>query len=1353
MSGERPRRRKRWRALAAGGVIVAGAGAWAIGPGAAFVVDHLADGARVWRLGRIRVDDVSGAWLGALHAGAVSIADNEGVWIEGRDVALRWSPLDILFGRVALHSGSAASIDLLRQPHLLERRPASDTMFDVRLEALTIERLRVGEPVLGASAEFAADSALRLQDADIRQLALTLRRLDSDDDRLIARYDAAAPASLQLDLESAPGGVIARLLGVAESGARASASGDGGADTGSAHFDATAGDAQILTGAVEWTRSQWRIDGEVHLDALPALAGLAHRIGASVSASLTGARGGGGFEAHGETPYLAVNVNGRLDARHHLDGPARIVAESARLSAIARESPFSLGAARLEGELRQARGTTALRGTLSAQDIEALGRRVQFTGPVEAALTREMFSLNADLTAAPDSPALFANARLQTTLEYNRSRGRFELNQAELAGNAIAVSAQGWVNGGDGEFSGDWRIRRMQAISPDLTGTATGHWRAFRESTAQGRVWTVTADGIGASLAGEPAIVPQLLGAAPRFDGRFRYEDGGITISHARLDGARLRAGALGRIVRGQADIALEASARGPLSLGGAEIAGAADATGRLGGPIARPSLTARAQISSFSTGAIVVERPILEFSLAPQGGAYAGHAHVEGAASGQALTGGAQVAITGRAVALGGLDASWGGLQAQGDAEFASNGASANLDVNGNLDGLAPGISGRVAGALTLTPDALAFNANLADARAGDLRVRAADVRAQGPLDALAMQFSMRGRLRQAPLTFAGTALVDASSGARIEGRGALADAPVYTRAPIEAHWRRGQTDATLNVALDGGVVRGQWQERGRALSGSAQIDDAPLAPLAAIWGETATGRIDGHVRLANDGRGLNGDANITLAGARFAGRQRGTLDMRIVGDLTPGRLAAEIDAASESGLTAHFEADAPVETSAAPLRIALARERRGRASWSVHGPAESLWAAARLPDQSLAGALDGQGELQFGAGYLSGAGHVEITDGRFEDKLTGVTLTNLDARIAIGDNGIAIERFSAAGAHGGQLTATGGSISQTQGEVAVNFSNMRVIDRPDARAQANGALTLTWEGLHSSLNGSIDIVNANLDIAANPQAGIPTLDVIEINQPGGEDFTPEETPAPRHNGSTTLDVAVRAPGRVFTRGRGVDAEWSLDMRLGGTARTPQVYGTATALRGALALSGQPFDIENATITFDGDPLDARIDMSATRDTADLTARIRLTGTARDPEISFSSEPPLPEDEILPQVLFGRSIEDLSPFEAAQLAASLAALSGQASLDLVDAARAAAGLDRFNVRQDEDGGFLVAGGVYLTRDVYVELARSGLGQPQSTVEWTVRPRLVLITSFLGNGDQRVSLRWRRETD
>ncbi len=416
------------------------------------------------------------------------------------------------------------------------------------------------------------------------------------------------------------------------------------------------------------------------------------------------------------------------------------------------------------------------------------------------------------------------------------------------------------------------------------------------------------------------------------------------------------------------------------------------------------------------------------------------------------------------------------------------------------------------------------------------------------------------------------------------------------------------------------------------------------------------------------------------------------------------------------------------------------------------MHGPADSLWAAARLQDQQLTGQLNGEGEISFGAGYLAGDGFIEIVDGSFEDKLTGVRLIDLDARVALDQRGVTIENFTASGPRGGRLTATGGSANAREGNIAVTVRDMLIADRPEARARANGELSLRWEGLVSSLTGEINIIEADIDIASNPEAVIPTIEVIEINRPGFENEH-EEAPPPIRESRTTLDVRITAPGRVFTRGRGIDAEWSLNLQLGGTARNPRIFGTARANRGTLSLSGQPFEIDDATISFDGDPLDAEITLTATRDTPDLTAYLRLSGTARDPEISFTSNPGLPEDEILPQVLFGRSVEDLSALEAAQLAASLAALSGRASLDLVDAARAAAGLDRFNVRQDENGGFLVAGGVYLTRDVYVEVARTGLGQAQTRVEYTIRPRLVLITSFLGNGDQRVSLRWRRETD
>jgi translocation and assembly module TamB len=1340
---------------AAGAAFVLGGVAIGIGPAAPWVIDNLADGARIWRLGTLEIDDVSGSWLGNLRAGRVTLADGEGVWIEASDVALTWRPQDILGGTITLRSADAASIVVHRQPALSAPRPPGSAQFDIDIAALSVERISVAEAVAGVPADFSLDLSLRLVDKSLQSLDLRLQRTDSAADHVFARYSTGANHAIHLDATSEAGGVFARLLGVSDQRLRATTRGEGDEQTGSVSLRATIGEEHLFEAFASWTPDRRQIaQAEAQLDRLPILRTLARRIGPSVNL-VAGGDHNGAFEAHAETPFLAVSIEGAFNEDGELEGPAPFIATTENLSLIARESPFALGAARLEGELRRARGTIAIQATLDAQSVDALGQRTRLAGPVNASLTTDRFVLDGDLRAPAQTAPLFAQARLRTELEYDRRRARFELSAAEFTIDALAVSGQGWVNGGDGEFAGEWRVRRLQAFSRELTGQANGRWRAFAEDDRRERIWTISADGAGQSTGGRPDIVPQLLGATPRLDARLTYENGGLTVSHARIDGAQLRASATGRIVRGEANLGIEASARGPLSLGGAEIAGAVDATGRLTGRISRPTLSAEATLSSFAAGGVVVENPNVTFTLAPNGSAYAGSARVEGVASGQPLTGRANISIADSALGLSAIDAQWGGLAAQGSASFGSRGVTAALDVNGAIDGIVPGATGRLVGDLALAPNSLLLDAQIMDARAGELSVRAATLRARGPFDAIATTFDMRGRLRRAPLTFGGTAQLDldGAATARIDGRGTLANAPIFTRSPMVASWRAGQVQASLDVAVGDGIVQASWTERGRALNGTAQITDAPLAPLAAIWGERAVGRIDGRATLASSGRGLSGDADVTLDDARLAGRQRGLLDMRVVGRLTPDRINATIDATSTEGLVARFEANAPVVTSNTPIRIALAPERRGEATWSVRGPAESLWAVARLPDQSLQGQLIGDGALQFGAGYLSGDGSIEIVDGRFEDKLTGVTLVDLDARVAMDQRGVTIDNFTAAGPRGGRLVATGGSANQREGRITVNVDSMRVADRPDASAVASGELTLAWEGLHSSLSGTLNIEEADIDIAASPEAGIPTLDVIEINRPGEGNEPPDDAPVIQRNGSTTLDVRVRAPGRVFTRGRGIDAEWSLDLRLQGTARNPRLFGEARSIRGTLALSGQPFEIEDARIFFRGDPLDAQIDMSAVRDTADLSARIRLTGTARDPEIAFSSDPPLPEDEILPQILFGRSVEDLSAFEAAQLAASLAALSGRASLDLVDAARAAAGLDRFNVRQDEDGGFLVAGGVYLTRDVYVEVARTGLGQAQTRVEYTIRPRLVLITSFLGNGDQRVSLRWRRESD
>ena len=1336
--------------LASVGVLGVGAGV-ALGPAAAWLVDEIADGQKIWRIGNLQIDGVEGPHIGALRAQRLSLRDARGIWAEARDVDLHWRPLALLTGEVRLDAARIGDLHVLRQPEMTPKGDGGGGSIDVRIENLALESVRLDEPVYGVEAALRAELGLNLQDKSLERLTLRLERTDSDADRAIVTIQRGEHFVLNADVESAPGGVIARALGIGEQGLSIDAQGEGDESGGEARWSGAVGEAPLSRGSLSWDATRWRLDAQAYLDALPMLRAAQKRLGDEVTIGGGGERGGH-FTALARSPLLSLDIEGEADEGLNLNGPARVDAETADLSAVVPEAPVALGPAHFSGTFTRQDGRMALSGALTARRVEALGQTTSLSGDVRFRMSDERIDATADLRAPEAQQGLFQNARVDAALQIDRKQGRFRLRRARIESEGLALNAQGWTRRGDGEFSGEWRARRLGDFASGLEGAIGGRWR-FQAEPETGQ-WAGTLNGEGDGVGGTPDFVPQGLGADPRLDASFRYENRGVTLSHARIDGERLRAGAMGRIVGGQADLRVELSARGPLTVGAAQFDGAMDAVGHVTGRIAKPRLELNARLASFSVGGASFVNPDVDLTLAPDaGGQYRGHAEARATYSEQPASVSTDIALIEGGVDLTQLDAHLGALDASGRVRASEAGLNADLALTGSIDNLAPGVSGRIDGALTIAEEALSLNADLAMARFGELRVREAHVDAHGPFRSIAAQFTFDGALRRAPLNFAGDAAIQIQDGveARITGQGALAGERLATREPIFARWGERDLQANLNIILGEGGLIASWRERGASLSADADLQNAPLAPIAAIWGEAASGTGTGSARIASSGGGLSGEVDLNVNDARVAGRQRGTLDAHLVASLAPNRLQAALDATSSDGLVAHFDADAPVETSAAPIRIALQPERRGRATWSVRGPAQTLFAAARLQDQSLSGDLEGEGELRFGDGFLAGDGYMEVSDGAFEDKLTGVKLHALDTRIAFDDRGVTLERFTATGPGGGGLTATGGSADPQHGRIAVEMRDLRLVDRPDAQATASGDLTLAWEGLESTLSGELNIDRGEVNIAANVEAGIPTIDVIEINRT--DVFYEDEPQQPQSNGSTHLDVHIRAPERIFTRGRGVDAEWSLDLRLRGTAANPLFYGTATLVRGTLSLSGQPFDIESGSIDFNGPAENASIDLVAERTTTDLTARIHLSGTATDPDISLSSTPSLPEDEILPQILFGRSVADLSALEAAQVAASLARLTGQGGLDLMAAARSATGLDRLNVRQDEAGGLIVGGGVYLTSDVYVEVARNGMGQAQTQVEWQVGPRLVLITGFLPNGDRRVSLRWRKESD
>jgi translocation and assembly module TamB len=270
--------------------------------------------------------------------------------------------------------------------------------------------------------------------------------------------------------------------------------------------------------------------------------------------------------------------------------------------------------------------------------------------------------------------------------------------------------------------------------------------------------------------------------------------------------------------------------------------------------------------------------------------------------------------------------------------------------------------------------------------------------------------------------------------------------------------------------------------------------------------------------------------------------------------------------------------------------------------------------------------------------------------------------------------------------------------------------------------------------------------------DVAADPPtpSGVVAMDVIERNRPPDLAALPEA--AARRGLAIALDVTLKAPRRVFVRGRGLDIELSLDAHVGGTTLRSDLTGTARVVRGDYDFAGKRFEFDDRGVVYlSSRPENIRLNLTATREDPTLTAVVQIRGTAAKPEITLTSSPVLPNDEVLSQVLFGRSAAQLSPIEAAQLASAISALAGGGGFDVIGNLRNFAGLDRLAFGGDPQAGMTVAGGKYLTDDVYLELIGGGREGGAAQVEWRVRKTLSIVSRVAGQGEARLAIRWRKD--
>ncbi|PVB63522.1 translocation/assembly module TamB domain-containing protein [Labrenzia sp. 011] len=345
-----------------------------------------------------------------------------------------------------------------------------------------------------------------------------------------------------------------------------------------------------------------------------------------------------------------------------------------------------------------------------------------------------------------------------------------------------------------------------------------------------------------------------------------------------------------------------------------------------------------------------------------------------------------------------------------------------------------------------------------------------------------------------------------------------------------------------------------------------------------------------------------------------------------------------------------------------------------------------------------------------------------------------TGLTVQNIRGNVSVSQDQAVLNGIAGELAAGGTFSA-GGTVGMNDGlpaNLALKLSNGRYIDPGLVTADINADLKITGPLASPSsgalIDGKVTINKADISIPENLQGAIPPVDVRHVNASkavqlqaaelsGGSRETGTQEPRfpPR------LNVLLSAPGRIFVRGRGLDAELQGNLRIVGTTVDPQAIGAFSLRRGQLDILTRRLSFSRGTATFEGS-LTPILDFAATTTVSDTTITVTVSGSASDPQIAFTSSPELPQDEVLARLLFGKSVGNLSGTQVARLAAAITTLTGGNDNGPLASIRKSLGLDAIDVNTNGENGPSVSVGKYINDNIYLGVEQ-GTGTGSSRVK------------------------------
>ena len=260
---------------------------------------------------------------------------------------------------------------------------------------------------------------------------------------------------------------------------------------------------------------------------------------------------------------------------------------------------------------------------------------------------------------------------------------------------------------------------------------------------------------------------------------------------------------------------------------------------------------------------------------------------------------------------------------------------------------------------------------------------------------------------------------------------------------------------------------------------------------------------------------------------------------------------------------------------------------------------------------------------------------GRVDFDNGALalEDVPNG--LSQIHGTLLFNQNRLEVKQLTAISG-GGQLRL-GGSLSYQNGlyaDLTATGKGIRIRYPQGISSQTDEQLRLQGSKNNLLLSGEVLITRFMIS---------QDMDFAGLVSSAGAARTPAAPNAPSNH--LRLDVHIGSSPQLNFQNAFAKLAGDVDLRLRGTLATPALLGRISVTEGSATIAGTRYDLERGEIAFTNPVrIEPTVDLTARARVEDYEIALGLHGTREKMAVSYRSDPPLPEADVVALLALGRT-------------------------------------------------------------------------------------------------------------